>query len=124
MLNTVALVGRLATEPELKRTANDVAVCSFRLAVERDYSGGSGERETDFLGVVAWRGTAEFVSRYFDKGQMIALCGRLQSRSYEDRDGNKRNVVEVVADRVSFCGGKKAEREEEIETLEEDDLPF
>lgn len=129
MLNSVALVGRLVADPELRHTQNDIAVCAFRLAVDRDFVGSSGERKADFINIVAWRGTAEFVCKYFAKGQMIALSGQIQSRNYEDKNGNRRTAVEVVADRVSFCGGKKEDRpgsgwEEDVEVLDDEDLPF
>lgn len=128
MLNSVALVGRLVADPELRHTQNDIAVSSFRVAVDRDFSGNSGERQADFINIVAWRDTAEFVCKYFVKGQMIALSGRIQSRNYEDKNGDKRTAVEVVADRVSFCGGKKESKDEnqweDVEVLEDEDLPF
>ena len=108
MLNVVVLMGRLVADPELRRTQNDTAVCSFRIAVDRNFvSKTSGERQTDFIDVVAWRGTGEFVSRYFTKGQMIAVTGSIQTRSYEDKQGNRRTAVEVVADNVSFTGSKR-----------------
>lgn len=107
MLNVAVLMGRLVADPELRHTANDIAVCSFRIAVDRNFSTRSGERQADFIDIVAWRQTAEFVCRYFTKGQMIAVNGSIQTRSYEDRQGNKRTAVEVVADNVSFCGSKR-----------------
>lgn len=106
MLNVVALTGRLVEDPELKTTGNGVSVCSIRLAVDRDYAPQGQERKADFINVVAWRGTAEFISKYFRKGQMIAVNGSIQTRQYEDRKGNKRTAVEVVAAGVSFCGSK------------------
>lgn len=108
MLNTVALMGRLVADPELKTTPSGVSVTSFRIAVDRSYSSREGgERQADFIDIVAWRGTAEFVCKYFTKGQMIALQGRIQTRSYEDKQGNKRMAVEVVAENVHFCGSKR-----------------
>lgn len=107
MLNVVVLMGRLVADPELRRTQSDLAVCSFRIAVDRSYSNKSGERQADFIDIVAWRGTAEFVCKYFTKGQMIAVEGSIQTRSYEDKQGNKRTAVEVVANNVSFCGSKR-----------------
>ena len=83
------------------------AVCSFRLAVDRNFTSPSGQRSADFIDIVAWRGTAEFVCKYFEKGQLMALSGRIQTRNYEDKNGNKRAAVEVVAENVSFCGAKK-----------------
>lgn len=105
MINNIVLMGRLTADPELKHTNSDVAVTSFTLAVERDYRQGD-ERISDFINCVAWRGTAEFVSKYFAKGQMMALTGTLQSRQYEDKQGSRRTAWEVVANNVSFCGGK------------------
>lgn len=104
MLNTIMLMGRLTADPELRRTGNGTAVASFALAVERDYPGPDGNRETDFIDIVAWRGTAEFVSKYFSKGQMAAVSGRLQIRGWTDAQGNKRRSAEVVAESVYFCG--------------------
>ena len=106
MLNVVALTGRLVEDPELKTITNGVSVCSFRIAVDRDYAPQGQERKADFINVVAWRGTAEFVAKFFRKGQMIAVNGSIQTRQYEDRRGNKRTAVEVVAGSVSFCGSK------------------
>lgn len=108
-LNSVTLMGRLTAEPELRTTQNGTAVTSFTLAVDRDYQSGGSERQTDFVSCVAWRKTGEFVSKHFTKGQMMALHGSLQSRKWEDRDGNKRVAWEVVADSVHFCGDKKQE---------------
>ena len=107
MLNVAVLMGRLVADPELRRTQSDLAVCSFRIAVDRSYSNKSGERQADFIDIVAWRSTAEFVCKYFTKGQMIAVEGSIQTRSYEDKQGNKRTAVEVVANNVSFCGSKR-----------------
>lgn len=106
MLNCAVLMGRLIADPELRTTTNGVSVSSFRIAVDRAYQKQGEERQTDFIDIVAWRQTAEFVSRYFKKGSMIAVQGSIQTRSYEDKQGNKRTVVEVVADNVSFCGSK------------------
>ncbi|MBO4584555.1 MAG: single-stranded DNA-binding protein [Clostridia bacterium] len=106
MINKVILMGRLVADPELKRTANDVAVVSTRIAVDRDFKSANGERQADFIDIVCWRERAEFVSRYFRKGNMIAVVGSLQSRQYETKDGQKRTVIEVVCDQVSFTGEK------------------
>lgn len=106
MLNIVALMGRLTEDPELKYTPNNTPVTAFSLAVERSIVPKRQERKTDFIPVVAWRGTAEFVCKHFVKGQMIAVSGALQTRSYTDKQGNKRNVVEVVARETNFCGQK------------------
>ncbi len=106
MLNVVALLGRLTADPELKTTTNGNMVTTFTLAVNRSFVGQNGERQADFIDIVAWRATAEFVTKYFKKGQMMALQGSLQTRSYEDKQGNKRKVTEVVADSVHFCTPK------------------
>lgn len=106
MLNKVVLMGRLTSAPELKTTGSGISVCSFALAVDRNYAKQGAERQTDFINVVAWRQTAEFLCRYFAKGQLIALDGSLQSRTYQDRDGNNRSVTEVIADNVYFTGNK------------------
>ncbi len=105
MLNVAIIMGRLTADPELRTTASGIAVTSFSVAVERSYRAGE-ERQTDFINVVAWRQTAEFVSRYFQKGSMIAVRGRIQQRNYEDKNGNKRTAFEIVAEEVSFCGSK------------------
>ena len=110
MLNKIFIMGRLTRDPELRRTQSGTAVTSFSLAVDRDYKSQSGEKETDFIDVVAWRSTAEFVSKYFQKGSMIAIEGSLQTRQYQDKNGNNRTATEVLASQVSFCGGKAAER--------------
>lgn len=107
MLNHITIMGRLTRDPELRRTQGGHAVASFAIAVDRDFSGKDSEKETDFFDCVAWRGTGEFVSKYFSKGRMIAISGRLQARSYTDKDGNKRKTVEIVADNVYFADGKK-----------------
>lgn len=108
MLNVVALNGRLTADPELKHTQNDIAVTSFSIAVERSYAGSNGERKADFITIVCWRGTAEFASKYFHKGQLVAVEGSIQTRSYTDRDGNKRRAFEVVAGNVHFAESKRA----------------
>lgn len=105
MLNTAIIMGRLTADPELRTTQSGISVTSFTVAVDRSYRSGD-ERQTDFINVVAWRNTADFVTRYFKKGQMIAVQGSIQTRNYEDRNGNKRTAVEIVADNVSFCGSK------------------
>lgn len=108
MLNRIVLMGRLTRDPELRRTQSGTAVTSFSLAVERDYKSQSGEKETDFIEVVAWKGTAEIVSKYFSKGRMAVISGRLQIRDWTDKDGNKRRSAEVLADSVYFGDSKKA----------------
>ena len=102
MLNVVVLSGRLTADPELKTTANGISVCSFSIAVERRFKSGE-ERQSDFINIVTWRSSAEFVSKYFKKGQMIAIRGSIQTRRYQDKDGNNRTAFEVVADDVQFA---------------------
>lgn len=103
MLNHITIMGRIVRDPELRRTGNDIAVASFTLAVDRDFAPkDGGEKETDFIDCVAWRNTGEFVSKYFSKGSMIVVTGRLQIRSWSDKSGNKRRSAEVVADNVYF----------------------
>ena len=110
MLNHITIMGRLTRDPELRRTGSGVAVASFTVAVDRDFSGkDSGEKETDFIDCVAWRQAGEFVSKYFTKGRMIVVSGRLQIRNYTDKDGNKRRNAEVVADNCYFGDSKKEE---------------
>ncbi len=106
MLNIAVIMGRLTADPELRTTGNGISVCSVTVAVDRNYQRQGQERETDFINVVAWRQTAEFIAKYFRKGQMIAVNGQIQTRNYEDRNGNKRTAVEILADNVSFCGSK------------------
>lgn len=150
MLNNIVLMGRLSADPELRSTTSGIAVCAFTVAVERDYSG-DGEKQADFITVVAWRQSAEFVSRYFRKGSMIVVQGSLQGRKWQDRDGNNRIAWEVQASHVWFGGSKKTEEqssgqsytaneesaprevaqasyqsgvEEDFTTLPDEDLPF
>lgn len=107
MLNHIDLMGRLTRDPELRYTQSNTPVASFTIAVDRDYSGQGQEKQTDFIPCVAWRGTGEFVSKYFRKGSMIVVSGRLQLRDWQDRDGNKRRSAEVVADSVYFGESKR-----------------
>ena len=108
MLNHIVIMGRLTRDPELRRTGSGIAVASFTVAVDRDFGGrDGGERETDFIDCVAWRQTGEFVSKYFTKGSMIVVSGRLQIRNWNDKDGNKRRTAEVVADNVYFGDSKR-----------------
>ena len=108
MLNHITIMGRLVRDPELRRTGSGIAVASFTVAVDRDFGGrDGGERETDFIDCVAWRQTGEFVSKYFTKGRMIVVSGRLQIRSWTDKDGNKRRTAEVVADNCYFGDSKR-----------------
>lgn len=106
MLNCAILMGRLTADPELKTTNSGLSVTSFSVAVDRRYAKSGEEKQTDFINIVAWRQTAEFICKYFKKGQMIAVQGSIQTRNYEDKNGNKRTAFEVVADNVSFCGSK------------------
>lgn len=107
MLNNVTIMGRLVRDPELRRTDSGTAVCSFRIACERDFAGKGEERECDFPDCVAWASTGEFVCRNFRKGDMIALSGRLQTRNWTDNKGGNQRRVEIRVDNVSFCGGRK-----------------
>lgn len=129
-MNHVTLMGRLTRDPELRHTQSGTAVASFTLAVDRPKNK-DGERLTDFIEIVAWKGTAEFVSKYFTKGQMAAVTGRLQLRNWTDKDGNKRVSAEVVADNIYFTESKKSRTEgaepaqAEFEDIDDDgDLPF
>ena len=106
MLNTAILMGRICADPELRHTQNDISVTSFTIAVDRSYVKSGADRQADFIDCVAWRGTADFVSRYFHKGQLVAVQGSIQTRSYTDKDGNKRKAFEVVADNVHFAESK------------------
>lgn len=130
MYNKAILIGRLTAEPELKYTQSGTAVVSFRLAVDRPYKGQDGQRQADFINIVCWRQQAEFVSKHFHKGDPIGIEGSIQTRNYEDRQGNKRTAVEVVADQVFFTGGKTqrqptAPKPEDFEEVEgAGDLPW
>ena len=132
MLNCAVIMGRLTAEPELRTTNNGQSVTSFTVAVDRSYTKPGEERQTDFINVVAWRQTAEFVNRYFHKGSMIAVQGSIQTRNYDDKNGNRRTAVEIIAEKVSFCGEKKEQTttrdDAPMETpsieLDEDGLPF
>lgn len=121
--NKSILIGNLVATPELKQTQSGIPVTSFRLAVGR-----KTQKETDFIDIVAWRATAEFICRHFEKGNPILVCGSIQVRSWQDKDGNKRTTTEVVADEVSFVGGRQAKTDERQSNFEElindDDLPF
>ena len=107
MLNKIILMGRLTRDPELRHTGSGTAVASFSLAVDRDFKSQGGEKETDFIDIVAWRNTAEFVSKYFTKGRMAVVEGRLQIRDWTDKDGGKRRTAEVIAENVYFGDSKK-----------------
>lgn len=106
-MNKVILIGNLANDPESRTTQSGIAQCSFRLAVQRRFKGANGERETDFLPVVCWRQTAEFVQRYLAKGRKVAVEGSIQTRSYDAQDGSRRYVTEIIADSVEAVGGRE-----------------
>ena len=115
-MNIAILIGRLTHEPELKTTPNGVSVCSFSIAVDRPYRKGQ-ERQTDFISICAWRSSAEFVSKYFKKGDMIGIEGSIQTRKYQDKDGNNRTTFEVVANNVQFVESKRSQGNEEGNSL-------
>lgn len=130
MLNKIFIMGRLTRDPELRRTQNGTAVTSFTLAVDRDFKNTDGTKDTDFIDVVAWRNTAEFVSKYFSRGRMAVVEGRLQLRDWTDKDGNKRRNAEVLANNIYFGDAKRdadsgAARPTGFTEIEDDgDLPF
>lgn len=131
MLNKIFIMGRLTRDPELQRTQGGNAVTSFALAVDRDFKSADGTKETDFIDVVAWRNTAEFAAKYFTKGRMAVVEGRLQMRDWTDKDGNKRRSAEVVADNIYFGDSKREDAPAgnsapTFEEIEDDggDLPF
>ncbi len=111
MFNHVSFMGRFTKAPELRATQSGTSVCSFSLACDRDYKGTNGEKETDFFDCVAWRKTAEFVSKYFNKGQLAVVEGRLQNRDWKDKEGNKRRSTEIVVDNVYFADSKSKDSE-------------
>ena len=140
-MNKCILVGNLTRDPELKQTATGISVCNFGIAVNRNFSNANGEREADFFNIVTWRGLAENCGKYLQKGSKVAVFGQIQTRTYDDKDGNKRYVTEIVADDVEFCGGGAsgenggggAPRGEkpvhktpvsELKPIEDDGLPF
>ena len=108
MYNKAILIGRLTADPELKQTPNGVSVCSFSIACDRAFSGRNGERQADFINIVTWRQQAEFVSKYFSKGRLIGIDGSIQTRNYEDKNGNKRTATEIVTDNVFFTGARSS----------------
>lgn len=133
MLNRVILMGRLTADPELRQTQSGLSVLSFSIAVERDFTPKGEERQVDFINLVAWRHTAEFISKYFTKGKMIAVDGRLQVRHYTDSNGNNRTIAEVLIDKAYFAGGdNNANKRQSItiddvgdfEEIDDEDLPF
>lgn len=131
MLNKVIVMGRLVRDPELRRTNSGTAVASFTIACDRDFKSDGGEREADFIECVAWRNTAEFVSKYFAKGRMAVVSGRLQTRNWTDKEGNKRKATEIVAESVYFGDSKREElqsyaapQESFAELPDDGELPF
>lgn len=106
MVNCAVIMGRLVADPELRTTGSGISVTSFTVAVDRRFARQGEDRQADFIDIIAWRQTADFVCKYFRKGSMIAIQGYIQTRMYEDKNGNKRKAVELVADNVSFCGSK------------------
>lgn len=139
MINNVVLMGRLTATPELKQTASGVEVTSFTIAVDRPYTKQGEERQTDFISCAAWRSTAKFITSYFTKGQMIAVTGSIQTRNYEDKNGNKRTATDVIVSTASFCGSKNENSNNAVtaasvvpdisaddfeEISSDDDLPF
>lgn len=132
MYNKAILIGRLTADPELNQTPNGVSVCTFRIACDRRFTDKSGDRKTDFITIVAWRKTAEFVTKFFSKGRMIGVDGSIETRDYTDKEGNKRTAFEVVAENCFFTGDKKEAAEPVSEpatdsfdvTVDTSDLPF
>ena len=133
MLNHAVLMGRLVADPELRHTPNSIPVTRFTLAVDRNFSSQNGERQTDFIDITAWRKTAEFVSRYFHKGMLVAVQGSIQTRSYTDNQGIKRKAFEIVADHVYFAEPKRDNAQaaapsslepDDFQEMPDDDLPF
>ena len=128
-INTAVIMGRLTADPELKTTASGLSVLSFSVAVDRNYQKEGEEKAVDFINVVAWRKKAEFVSKYFHKGSMIAVEGSIQTRKYEDKDGNKRTAFEIWANTVTFCGKEASNTPAEsstpdTDTADDEGLPF
>ncbi len=131
-MNKVFLVGNLTRDPELSTTPNGVSVCRFSIAVNRNYTNSNGEREVDFINIITWRGIADNCYKYLNKGNKVAVSGAIQTRSYEDKDGNKKYVTEVVADEVEFLSPKGVEQptpkkdkpKMELEPVDDDGLPF
>lgn len=133
MLNKINVMGRMVRDPELRRTNSGTAVASFAIACDRDFKSDNGEREADFFDCVAWRSTAEYVSKYFTKGRMAVVAGRLQTRMWTDKDGNKRKATEIVAESVYFGDSKRdgatqqsyaAPQESFAELPDDDEVPF
>lgn len=127
MINSITLIGRLTKDPTIKTTQSGVSVATFNLAVERNFRNPQGEKETDFIPVVAWRGLADTITKYCHKGNMLAISGRLQVRNYEDNKGIKRTIAEVIASDCQFLTTKnESERQQSFDEIEplDDDIPF
>lgn len=131
MINNVTLMGRLTADPELKITSNKTNVTTFCIAVDRRFKAQDGEKQTDFINIVAWRSTAEFICRYFKKGDPIAIIGEIQTRKFKDKDGNNRTAFEVVANQASFCGDKNGGDSSDatpapqfVDIADDEELPF
>jgi single-strand DNA-binding protein len=132
-MNKVILIGNLTKDPELSETSSGVAFCKFSIAVNRPFANADGDRETDFFNITTWRGQAEICAKYLAKGKKVCIVGSLQNRSYEDKDGNKRTVTDIVAREIEFLSarsedeenpGKKGEEKPKLEPCDDDDLPF
>lgn len=137
-MNKVILVGNLTRDPESSQTSSGVSVCKFSMAVNRNYTNANGERDTDYINILTWRGLADNCAKYCVKGMKVGVCGQIQTRSYDDKDGNKRYITEVIADEVEFIGGNKNEGQEtkqtaktgskksvqDLKPIEDDGLPF
>lgn len=119
MINRITVIGRLTKDPELRHTNNDVAVTTFTVAVERNFANGRGEKETDFIPVVTWRGLAEICEKYLSKGRLVGVEGTLQIRSYEAKDGSKRSIAEIIADNVQFLEKKEDDGFGTVDDLDE-----
>lgn len=129
-MNNASLIGRLTADPELRHTQSDIAITRFCIAVDRARQKQSEENQVDFINIIAWRQTAEFICKYFAKGQRIALTGKIRTGNYTDKDGNKHNTFEVVADSVEFCESKKSNKNNGniesnyVDMPSDDDMPF
>ena len=122
-MNKASLIGRLTKDPDFNTTANGISVCSFSLAISRKYANANGEKETDFINIVAWRNNADICKRFLKKGSQVAITGTIQTRTYDAADGTKRTVTEVVADEVEFIGTKSATGAQDVETQSTDEKP-
>ncbi len=130
MLNKCLFIGNLTKDPEMQTTSSGLSVCRFSIAVNRSYTDANGERGTDFINVIAWRGLAENCGKYLKKGSRVCVCGSMQNRSWEDKDGNKRYATEIIAEEVEFLSLKKEEDKpknktvSDLKSIEDSDLPF